>query len=225
MNIRLQGNAFGQGSSFGLMTQGLKSTQQKLERQNERDNKIAFFENQIENLKDRECDSLEEIQEKLEMFHSYEDQIAAAKHEYNNSQMFHAMDEAMERAEKIAEAVEKSAPKTPEERREEMLEEALGIDESKNGMLEGLEEAAELPEELAEEMEELAELEEESGEGVENLTGLTEGVQEGMDDIAELAEGHIAEMDEISTMAQEETEDVALEEARWKAYKRIDFRI
>ena len=44
----------------------LKSTQEKLQRQQERDNKVAFFEAQKENLKNRKADSLEEISEKLE---------------------------------------------------------------------------------------------------------------------------------------------------------------
>ena len=59
----------------------LKSTQEKLQRQQERDNKVAFFEAQKENLKNRKADSLEEISEKLEMFHNYEDEIAAANQE------------------------------------------------------------------------------------------------------------------------------------------------
>ena len=40
--------------------------------------------------------------------------FAAAKAEYNNSQMFHLMDEAKERGEEIAKAIEKSEPKTAE---------------------------------------------------------------------------------------------------------------
>ena len=63
----------------------LKSTQEKLQRQQERDNKVAFFEAQKENLKNRKADTLEEISEKLEMFHNYENEIAAANQEYNNS--------------------------------------------------------------------------------------------------------------------------------------------
>ena len=59
----------------------LKSTQEKLQRQQERDNKVAFFEAQKENLKNRKADSLEEISEKLEMFHNYENEIAAANQE------------------------------------------------------------------------------------------------------------------------------------------------
>ena len=78
----------------------LKSTQEKLQRQQERDNKVAFFEAQKENLKNRKADTLEEISEKLEMFHNYENEIAAANQEYNNSQMFHVMDEAEEHGEK-----------------------------------------------------------------------------------------------------------------------------
>jgi 2-keto-4-pentenoate hydratase/2-oxohepta-3-ene-1,7-dioic acid hydratase in catechol pathway len=59
----------------------LKSTQEKLQRQQERDNKVAFFEAQKENLKNRKADTLEEISEKLEMFHNYENEIAAANQE------------------------------------------------------------------------------------------------------------------------------------------------
>ncbi len=73
------------GNSILLRGNGLKSTQEKLQRQQERDNKIAFYENQKSSLKNMECESLEEISQKLELFHSYEDQIAAAKEEYNNS--------------------------------------------------------------------------------------------------------------------------------------------
>ena len=83
--------------------QGLKSTQEKQQRQAERDQKVAFFEAQKEKLKNVKADTLEEISKKLDMFHNYEDEIAAAKEDYNSSQMFHAMDEAQERGEKIAE--------------------------------------------------------------------------------------------------------------------------
>lgn len=44
-----------------------KSKQAKLQRQQERDNKVAFFEAQKENLKNRKADTLEEISEKLEI--------------------------------------------------------------------------------------------------------------------------------------------------------------
>ena len=67
----------------------LKSTQEKLQRQQERDNKVAFFEAQKENLKNRKADSLEEISEKLEMFHNYENEIAAANFFHNScTQLF-----------------------------------------------------------------------------------------------------------------------------------------
>ena len=62
---------------------------------------------------------MEDIAKKLEMFHTYEDEIAAAKQEYNSSQMFHIMDEAEEEAEKRAKEAEKNKPKTEEERKEE----------------------------------------------------------------------------------------------------------
>ncbi|CBL13208.1 hypothetical protein RO1_27850 [Roseburia intestinalis XB6B4] len=130
----------------------LKSTQEKLQRQQERDNKVAFFEAQKENLKNRKADSLEEISEKLEMFHNYEDEIAAANQEYNNSQMFHVMDEAEEYGEKIAEAAERNKPKTEEERKEEMVDEALGTEENKGMMSEIMDELSETTEEMTEQM-------------------------------------------------------------------------
>lgn len=129
----------------------LKSTQDKLERQQKAQSQIEFFENQKENLKNMQCDSIEEIARKLEMFHSYEDQIAAVKKQYNNEQMFHTMDEARERGEQIAELAEDYAPKTEEERKEEMVEEALGIEE-KGGLTEGMEEVQKITEEMVEEL-------------------------------------------------------------------------
>lgn len=108
----------------------LKSTQEKLQRQQERDNKVAFLKHKRK-FENRKADSLEEISEKLEMFHNYEDEIAAANQEYNNSQMFHVMDEAEEHGEKIAEAAERNKPKTEEERKEEMVDEALGTEETR----------------------------------------------------------------------------------------------
>ena len=129
----------------------LKSTQDKLERQQKAQSQIEFFENQKDNLKNMQCDSIEDIARKLEMFHSYEDQIAAVKKQYNNEQMFHTMDEARERGEKIAELAEDYAPKTEEERKEEMVEEALGIEE-KGGLTESMEEVQEITEEMVEEL-------------------------------------------------------------------------
>lgn len=144
----------GRQTNFGM----LKSTQDKLQRQADRDGKIAFFEAQKENLKNMQSLNLDDIARKIEMLHSYDMQIAAAKQEYNNSQMFHAMDEAQERGEHIAKAAEKNKPKTEEERREETIEEALGTDEGKGEMSESLEELEEL-EELAEKMtEDMAEI-------------------------------------------------------------------
>ena len=129
----------------------LKSTQDKLERQQKAQSQIEFFENQKENLKNMQCDSIEDIARKLEMFHSYEDQIAAVKKQYNNEQMFHTMDEARERGEQIAELAEDYGPRTEEERKEEMVEEALGIEE-KGGLTESMEEVQEITEEMVEEL-------------------------------------------------------------------------
>ena len=129
----------------------LKSTQDKLERQQKAQSQIEFFENQKDNLKNMQCDSIEDIARKLEMFHSYEDQIAAVKKQDTSEQMFHTMDEARERGEKIAELAEDYAPKTEEERKEEMVEEALGIEE-KGGLTESMEEVQEITEEMVEEL-------------------------------------------------------------------------
>ncbi|PHU35206.1 hypothetical protein [Pseudobutyrivibrio ruminis] len=153
MNIKLQGIDL-------LGNLGLKSTQDRLNRQAERDNKIAFFEQQKENLKNMKADTIDEIARKLDLFHGYEDQIAAAKMEYNNSQIFHVFDEAQELAEKIAEAAEKNKPKTSEERREDMIEEATGVEN--DGMLDELmdnltEEVEEVTEEMVEELQETSE--------------------------------------------------------------------
>lgn len=145
------------GNLLLMRRPALKSTQDKLERQQKTQKQVDFFQNQKENLKNIQCSTLEEIAGKLDMFHTYEAQIAAVKAQYNNEQMFHVLDEARELGEKIAEAAEKTAPKTAEERKEEMIEEALGIDESKGVLDEMLDEAMEMQEEMLEEAEEALE--------------------------------------------------------------------
>ena len=129
----------------------LKSTQEKLQRQQERDNKVAFFEAQKENLKSRKADTLEE-EGLIVTVHGKGSFIAAANQEYNNSQMFHVMDEAEEYGEKIAEAAERNKPKTEEERKEEMVDEALGTEENKGMMSEIMDELSETTEEMTEQM-------------------------------------------------------------------------
>lgn len=161
MNITLQNSnrmsagwsAFGRGMS--------KSTEQRLERQADRDSQIAFFENKKKDLKKIQCSSPEEVARVLEMLHSYEDSIAAAKAEYNNAQMFHLLDEAREQGEKNAKAIEKSEPKTAEERRKEAVEEALGIEEDKGLLSEILDKVTEevLEESLDEALDEMPEAE------------------------------------------------------------------
>lgn len=131
-----------------------KSTQDKLERQHNTQEQVAYWEKQKENLKNIECGTVEEIAKKLEMFHTYEDEIAAAKMKYNSEQMWHVMDEAKELGEKIAKAAEKLEPKTAEERRKEMAEEALGIDDNKGELAESMEEIQEEIEEIQEEVQE-----------------------------------------------------------------------
>ena len=173
MNLSINGfsgfSVFSQ--SFGIAGM-LKGTQDKMERQQQAQSQIEFFENQKENLKNMQCDSIEDIVRKLEMFHSYEDQIAAVKKKYNNEQMFHTMDEARERGEQIAEHAEDYAPKTEDERKEEMVEEALGIEE-KGGLTESMEEVQEITEEMVEEL------------ATENVEALDEAMTEDSEVLAE----------------------------------------
>ncbi len=151
MNINMSGfHSFSFGGGLLNGAPGLKSTQQRMERQEARDRQVTFFENQKENLKNVKCETVEEIARKLELFHSYEDQIKAAKAAYNNEQMWHMMDESREIGEKIAEAVEKSEPKTAEERKEELVEEITGAESG--GIMEELDEVMEEALELQEEL-------------------------------------------------------------------------
>lgn len=147
------------GLSF-VRGNSLKSTQEKMQRRQKAEGEVAFWEKKKEGLRSMECGSLEEIARKLEMFHTYEDEIAAAKASYNREQMFHILDEAMEQGKKNAEAAEKTKPKTPEERKEELVEEALGIEEEKGVLSEVLdeimEEAVEAAEKVSENAKELA---------------------------------------------------------------------
>ena len=191
MNIKMQ--------SINLFSNnGLKSTQDRLDRQAKRDSQIAFFEQQKENLKNMKADSIEDISRKLELLHGYDDQITAAKAEYNNSQMFHILDEARERAEKIAEEAEKYAPKTPEERLEDMIEEATGVDKDAGMLAEAMDELEEITEEMMEEsVEELDEMSE-MLEEVEN----TDQTQAEMEAASKVSTGVLPEK-----------------------YKRIDYRI
>lgn len=175
----------------------LKSTQDRLERQEQTQKQVDFFEKQKENLKNVTCGSVEEIAEKLKMFQSYEDQIAAVKAAYNQEQMFHILDESTEKGEKIAEAVDKMEPKTPEERLEEMAEEALGTEDG--GELEEImDKLEEVVEEVVEEVtdevtEELKEALPENAELPENAN-LVENVEQA--DSAELSAEETAELPE-----------------------------
>ena len=191
MNIKLQGIDL-------LGNLGLKSTQDRLNRQAERDNKIAFFEQQKENLKNMKADTIDEIAKKLDMFHGYEDQIAAAKMEYNNAQMFHVFDEAQELAEKIAEAAEKNEPKTPEERREDMIEEATGVEN--DGMLDEL---------------------------MDNLTDAVEEVTEDMVEDLQQSSEEILSEDELNQMmlTEEQLEKLEQEKRISVNYIPFDYRI
>ena len=57
----------------------LKSTEEKEERQQKAQSQIDFFENQKANLKNMKCETLEEIEHKLELFNNYDAQIMAVK--------------------------------------------------------------------------------------------------------------------------------------------------
>lgn len=170
----------------------LKSTKDRLERQEQTQKQVDFFEKQKENLKNVTCESVEEIAEKLKQFQSYEDQIAAVKAAYNQEQMFHILDESTEKGEKIAEAVEKTEPKTPEERLEEMAEEALGIEDGG---------------ELAEVMDELQEVAEELTE--ELTEEMTEDLAEPLPEDAELSAKEVAEAEAAAKAAEKEAAGAA----------------
>lgn len=174
-----------------MQQKGLKSREEKAERQQNRDNQVAALEKQKADLKNMECGSLEEIEDKLGLLHSYEDQIKAVKQTYNNEQMRHILDEAREKGEKIAEELEKLAPMTKEEREELLQKEALGIDEDQ-GMLSEL--TDELTEELTEEPDK--ELSEETageitGEAAEEV--MQEAAGEITGEVTEEAAGEAAE--------------------------------
>lgn len=155
----------------------LKSTQEKIERQQKTNNKIEFWENQKESLKNLKCDTIEDIVKKLDKFNTYQDEIAATKMAYNNEQMWHVMDEAKEQGEKIAQEVEKMEPKTPKERREDIVEEALETNENEGILDEITEEMNEIIEEMQEQLPDKAiEEVEEMQEQLEDQT--TEKIEE-----------------------------------------------
>lgn len=193
-----------------MQQKGLKSREEKAERQQNRDNQVAALEKQKADLKNMECGSLEEIEDKLGLLHSYEDQIKAVKQTYNNEQMRHILDEAREKGEKIAEELEKLAPMTKEEREELLQKEALGIDEDQ-GMLSEL--TDELTEELTEEPDK--ELSEETageiaGEAAEEV--MQEAAGEIAGEVTKEAAGEAAE-DVMRETAEEPAEGTAGETA------------
>ena len=187
----------------------LKSTKEKMERQSERDSKVAFFEAQKENLKNMKTETVEDIAKKLEMFHTYEDEIAAAKLEYNSSQMFHIMDEAEEEAEKRAKEAEKNKPKTEEERKEEAVDEALGTDDDKGMLAENMEKLSEITDQMTEEM---------TGDLTENIEALP--TEKAPEETAEKElSGQKLSTKELST--EEKLQQDAIEK---KAYHPFDMR-
>ncbi len=203
------------GKLPGMRDMTLKSTQEAAQRAQKAAGQIGYWEQRKAGLKNMECGSLEEIAGKLDMLHTYEDEIAAAKAAYNQEQMFHLLDEARERGEKIAEAVEKMEPKTPEERQEELAEEALGVEEDGGMLKEILEESEEIMEELEEEVLE---------ETTEELT--QEAVQrpgeELMQEIARKSDEELTQ--EAAQRPEEGISETALEKAMAERDGKIGYR-
>ena len=191
-------------TSFFSSNTGLKSTQEKQERQMESEKKINFWKEQKEKLKTMQCDTLEDISQKLKLFHSYEEEIHAAKIAYNNEQMWHIMDEAREMGEKIAEEAEEQKAKTPEERAEEKREEALGTEEEKSEVSELLEDMVDLEEELVEE--------------------LTEELQEELKDQENISTKELS-IEEIKEQQKMQDEKQIIQEEIIQKYKRFDKRV
>ena len=192
MNVNLRNTGF-MGNPM------LKSTQDRLKRMAQRDQKIEFYEQQKENLKNMKADSLEDISRKLDMLQGYNDEIAMARTEFNNGQIYHMLDEARELGEKMAKAAEKNAAKTPEERKEELIEEITGVEND------GL---------LGELMDELPEIEEEMAE-------------ESIEELEEVSEASLQESEENRALYQEDTttEEVVTAENLMDKYTRVDYRI
>lgn len=138
MNISLSSTIFSTG-----IGRELKSTLERAERKQRAQSQIDFFEGQKAELKNMKCDSLDEIEYKLELFNNYSAQIMMVKHQYNMEEMSHTMDEAAERGEQIAKAIEKQKPKTKEEKQLEKIKEALGIDDDGGMIAELLDETLE----------------------------------------------------------------------------------
>ncbi len=201
INLKRQSNMM---TSFFSSNTGLKSTQEKQERQMESEKKINFWKEQKEKLKTMQCDTLEDISQKLKLFHSYEEEIRAAKIAYNNEQMWHIMDEAREMGEKIAEAAEEQKAKTPEERAEEKREEALGTEEEKSEVSELLEDMVDLEEELVEE--------------------LTEELQEELKDQENISTKELS-IEEIKEQQKMQDEKQIIQEEIIQKYKRFDKRV
>ena len=74
MNLSINGlNGFSIFSQRFRTAGMLKSTQDKLERQQKAQSQIEFFENQKENLKNMQCDSIEEIARKRKLSLIYQE--------------------------------------------------------------------------------------------------------------------------------------------------------
>lgn len=230
MNIKVQ-----QNNSLPVMNlfagRGLKSTEEKLERQAKCSNQVAFFEKQKDNLKNVKCDTVEEIARKLEMFHTYEDEIAAAKAAYNSEQMFHITDEAEEIGEKIAENAKKTEPKTPEERKEEAAKEAgKETEETGDGILEEMPGSVEVLEEV--QQQETEDLSEQTAEDLSEQTAEKLSEQR-TEDLSEQAAEELSEREPgkksgqtDEDLSEQRTKEIMRgQEEAWKRhYRPIDLR-
>ena len=215
MNVQMKGINIGMYCNTGL-----KSARQRQERQAQCDREVAFFEKQKENLKNIGGDSLEDISRKLEMLHSYEDQIAAIKAKFNLEEIYHVLDEAQEFGEKVAKEAEKSKPKTEKERREDMVEDALGLDEDKGELTEELEKMTELTEELEKELEEQTKEQLEELETLNTLENATDMDVAGA--VSEAADA--AEAPSVVDVLNEKLEE-ALVQKQLARYQPIDVRV
>lgn len=133
MNVSVLGKNMGTKAAYEMKSlymgklsllsgMGLKSEQEKMQRRQKTDEEISFWEGRKESLKNMKCNGIEDIAKKLDMFHNYEEEIAAAKAAYNREQMFHVLDEAAKTLEELQDAV-------PETMDEALAEETQKLEE------------------------------------------------------------------------------------------------
>lgn len=228
ISVQRQSSPFASQLSF-YSNRGLKSAEEKQKRQMQCEKKICFWQDRKESLKTMECTTLGEITKKLDLLHTYEEEIRAAKTAYNNEQIWHIMDEARELGEKIAKEAEKQKAKTPEEREEERRKEALDVEESEGVLTELLDEMDELTEELQEELYHDEKIDKVDIDADERKAELIEQERNSIEEHdlqaeqeRELVEEQKFRMEKQSVQREKQ---VVLEENVLQAYKRLDMRI